>query len=392
MCADVKMDFEVRDESVYFDNAATTEVDDEVVEAMQPYLEERFGNQATPYDIGQEADEAVDEAREKVAGLLDCAPEEVFFTSGGTEANNWAVKGTKGGHESVVISAVEHPSVLKPAEWAYGTGAGRLCKAPVDKNGLVDIGFIKKKLKAKNLGLVTIQYANNETGTLQSVREIAALCKANGVPFHTDACQAVGKVPVSMEDDGFDMATVSAHKIHGPMGIGALCVKKGTELEPLLHGGGHQNGMRSGTLPTALIVGLGAAADLARTGVETEIPRVKKMVNELVKDLKSGCDVVINGHPENRLPNIVSATFKDVEGALLCGILEAQYGFCVSTGAACSTRERGSHVLEAMGRTRQEACSTIRVSLCKSNTIQQVKVFVGQVQGALMEAQKRLCL
>ncbi len=388
----LNLDFETRDEVVYLDNAATTEMDDEVVEAMQPYLEERFGNAETPYALGQEASDAVEEARERVAALMGCDPSEVFFTSGGTESNNWAIKGSQDG--CIVISQVEHASVLEPtvALFSRYPDAYTCATVGVDKTGTVNLKELKGELENDDVSVVSIQYANNEVGTIQPVRKIAKLCQAAGVPFHTDACQAAGKIPVSMEDDGFDMASVSAHKIHGPMGIGALCIKEGTKLEPLLHGGGHEEGRRSGTLAVAQIVGFGKAAELARVSVTKEMSKVRDVAKELIDDLRLACKGTINGHPKNRLPTIVSVTFPGVEASLLCGILEAQYGFCVSTGAACATRKKGSHVLEAMGLSRSDACSTVRVSLSKKTTLQQIKMLSAKTQASMRDVEKRSLL
>jgi len=384
-------DFEMRGDEIYMDNAATTMVDEKVVEAMQPFLEERYGNPESPHHLGREAIVAVDTAREQIAELLRCLPEEIFFTSGGTEANNWAIKGFKYSEDhsdpkGLLVGAVEHASILKSALWATSAGiCGMMGKAPVDKDSVIDMEDFKQNV-GQGTGLVSIQYANNETGALQPVREIAEVCKSKKVVFHTDACQAYGKVKVDASADGFDMASLSSHKIHGPMGIGALFVRTGVPIEPLMHGGGHQGGMRSGTLPVPNIVGFGKAAEMAWSTM-SEMKGVGSMMNTMGKDLELKCGVTINGG-DNRLPNILSVTFPKAEAAVLCGILN-RHGICVSTGSACRLREGLSHVLSEMGLTHRQNNSTLRISLSRYNTISQAHVVVGCIQGAIREEKER---
>jgi cysteine desulfurase len=359
----MNLDFEVRDTEYYLDNAATTAMDDEVVEAMQPFLEERYGNSMMPYHLGQESLEAVENAREIIARQLGCKPEEVFFTSGGTESNNWAVKclSLPDDRTHIVTSAVEHASVLASAE--YAEVGGRLAIIPVDDEGSVRMSILAEELVNDDVGLVSIQYGNNEVGTLQPVREIGGMCKTHGAVFHCDACQALGKVPINVEELGIDMLSMSAHKIHGPMGIGALYVRSGIPLKPLLHGGGHEGGMRSGTLNVPAIVGFGKAVELAWSCMSREMPRVSGLVDEVAKMAVLSCGAVRNGAVNRRLPHILSFSIPDVDASVVAGLL-GEEGICVSTGSACQSKGR-SHVLRAMGRDIAQSDGAIRVSFSR---------------------------
>ena len=381
--------FDVHHEESYLDNASTTVVAPEVVDEMQAFLEERYGNPETPYRLGREAMAAVDEAREKVAALMNASPDEVFFTSGGTEANNWAVKGTKGAKDAVVVSAVEHSSVLKAAEWVYGSSAGRLCVAPVDKAGLVDVRFIEKKLKTKKVGLVSVQLGNNEVGTLQPVAEIAKLCEEYKTVFHCDAVQGYGKMPVDVKELKVDYMSVSGHKIHGPMGVGALYVRKGADIEPLLHGGDQESGMRAGTMAVPQIVGFGKAAELAMESLEVDEERMRMLSEHIASEIVQKFDAVRNGHKDSRLPHIVSVTFPGVESSLVAGIMADQHKCYVGTGSACGVRHRESHVLKAMGSSYRDGNSTLRVSLSRYTTRNELIVFVALLQKGIVEVVKR---
>lgn len=354
-------EFAIRDRHCYMDNAATTVMDQAVVEAMIPYLEERYGNPETAYALGSESLAAVEIARAQVAVVLGCKPERVFFTSGGTESNNWAIKGAARSG-CIVTSQVEHASILEPVGWltrcfpaAYTTAF-----VGVDSMGRVDMDNLKQEMENGDVKLVSVQFGNNEVGTLQPVKEIAGLCHQRGVIFHCDACQAFGKMEFDVDDYGFDLLSISAHKIHGPMGMGALYIKKGVDIEPLLHGGGHESGMRSGTVAVPSIVGFGKAAEIARNNMG-DMKRVSRMVEMIAGSLVGGCGAVRNGDPVNRLPHILSLTLPRLPGAALVGDL-SQKGVCVSMGSACRTRRRKSHVLEAMGLDHEKNNHTIRIS------------------------------
>ena len=379
-----------KEKEIYLDNAATTIMDNEVVEAMHPYLEERYGNPETPYQLGREAHDAIEKAREDIAILLGCSPGEVYFTSGGTEANNWAIKGFNyGDKRKLIVSAVEHKSVLEPARWLLRKGLiTELTELPVDEMGTVNTAQLESKLKAGGVGLVSIQYANNEVGTLQPVREIATLCAEYGAHFHCDAVQAFGKVKFDVVDDGMDMVSLSAHKIHGPMGVGALYVRLGTQIEPLLHGGGHESGMRSGTHGVPNIVGFGKAVEVAWGSMSKEMPRLSKLIEWLATDIKDKFKMVRNGHPAMRLPNILNVTIPNQDAAIVCGVL-ARNGIFVSTGSACGTRDVKSHVLVAMGKKYTDCTSTLRISLSKFTTQNDLIMFMGRLQQSVYEAKSR---
>jgi cysteine desulfurase len=380
--------FDIRDSEIYLDNAATTAIDLDVVAAMQPYLEERYGNPQTAYHLGREAKDAIEAARSSVADMLDCKPSEIYFTSGGTESNNWAIKGFQyGDRKRLVVSAVEHLSILEPAKWMRRNNLlGDVAEVPVDENGLVKMTMLDAYLKTGMVGLVSIQYANNETGTIQPVAEIAQLCKSNGAIFHCDAVQAFGKVDFDVADTGADMMTLSAHKIHGPMGIGALYVKEGTPLEPLLHGGGHENGMRSGTHAVPQIVGFGKAVEVAWSNIRTEMTRVSELVDRFSADLSHKAQAKRNGHATKRLPNILNITIP-ADASLVCGIL-AKNGICVSMGSACRSGKE-PHVLKAMGRPYGDCVSSLRISMSKYTTDKQMMVFAARLQAAIAESKKR---
>jgi len=386
--------FDVTPIEIYLDNAATTVVDDAVLDAMRAYLDERYGNPETPYRLGREAREAVDDARAKVAELLGCSPNEVYFTSGGTEANNWAIKGHSFTEDKnvVVVGAVEHSSVLKPANWLMDKGIASLYVAPVDAEGTVNIGAIKKYLKDGHVGLVSVQYANNEVGTIQPVDEIAKLCQKYGAMFHCDAVQALGKVHLNVKELGADFVSVSSHKIHGPMGIGALYIRDGAEIEPLLHGGEQEGGLRAGTLAVPQIVGFGKAVELVAERMLVVAPAMWDMTRRLAMDVEQKLDAKVNGSKDNRLPHIVSFQLPVSEAALIAGILADQHGIVVSTGSACATRTRGSHVLEAMGQSRTQSCSAVRVSVSRYTKQNDLVMFVARLQHAVVEAKRRSLL
>jgi cysteine desulfurase len=326
---------------------------------LRPYIEESYGNPETLYHLGFQAKEAVDKARRQVADLLDCSPEGVFFTSGGTESNNWALKGFRG--RRILVSAIEHPSVTKAA------AAAPLCSLriiPVDAAGLLKMDALEKALTPDELNLVSVQYANNEIGTIQPIGDIAALVHDKGAILHVDAVQAFGKIPVFPELDGIDLLSISAHKIHGPMGVGALYVSKNIKLDPMIHGGPQENGMRAGTSPVHQIVGFGAAAEIARCTMKREEPRQRELVNRLATSLAEMAGGVRNGHPEKTLPNILSMQFPKVDAAMLAATLNKEFGICVACGAACS-RGRPSQVLKALGQDDAQASRAIRISISR---------------------------
>ena len=381
--------FGVRTAEIYLDNAATTMIDPDVVNDMRPFTEENYGNPETLYHLGRQAKEAVDKAREQVAELLGCKPGRVFFTSGGTESNNWALKGLKGSGNAIAISSIEHPSVAKSAQAA--TSDGPLLKViPVDALGLLKMDELEKALAQRDVKLVSVQYANNEVGTVQPIREIAAMVHAKGAVFHCDAVQAFGKIPVIPEDDGIDLLSISAHKIHGPMGVGALYVKDGIALEPMMHGGPQEGGMRAGTTPVHQIVGFGAAAEKARCTMKDEAPRQLALLKQLATSLAEMAKGERNGHPEKCLPNILNMRFP-VDASMLAATLNKEFGVCVACGAACA-RSRPSQVLKALGQTDARASQAIRISLSRFTTEEHTRFLVGCIQPAIRVALERSAL
>ena len=386
----MNLEFGKRPKEIYYDNAATTVVDPQVVEAMQPFTEEKYGNPETPYHLGQESKAAIELARSQIADLLGCSPAEIYFTSGGTEANNWAIKCVEYAlNDGIVISAVEHASVIQPANWV---GRERLIEViRVDKLGKIDVSLLTEILSQNAIKLVSIQYANNEVGTIQPVKQISELCKEHESLFHCDMVQAFGKIPEKVSDFNPDLVSLSAHKIHGPMGIGALYVKSGTDLDPLLHGGGQEHGMRSGTHAVSQIVGFGKAAELCWSNMNKEMLRIRKMTASLFGELKVKVNAIRNGDPTSCLPNILNVTIPNVEAAVLSGILN-RWGICVSTGAACHTQSGKNHVLAAMGKTELDCKSTLRISMSRFNTESEIVMFVAYLQKAIGELKSRAIL
>ncbi len=353
---------------IYLDHNATTPAAPEVLAAMQPYLGENFGNPSSPHGFGFAARHAVEEARRRVADLLRADPEEIVFTSGGTEANNLALSGAAFAARSrgnrVVTCAVEHPSVLETARFLERQGFSVEILA-VDHTGRIDPERIAKALTPRTV-LVSIQHANNEVGTIQPVEEIAAICRKRRVLLHADAAQTVGKIDVSVAALGVDLLALSGHKFGGPKGSGALYARKGTPLESLLHGGDQERGRRAGTENVAAVVGLGAACALAGSGLESRAEAMRSLRDTLERTiLTRGGAVRLNGNPFHRLPNTSSVSFQDVSSeALIRSLLPS---LCVSAASACSTCNpdewRSSHVLKAMAVPDEWSRGTLRLSV-----------------------------
>jgi len=358
---------------IYLDYNATTPVDPRVVEAMLPCFGEHFGNAASrTHAYGWAAAKLVEDARERLAAGIGAQPEELVFTSGATEANNLAIKGAvwslagKGRH--IVTCATEHKAVLDPCR-RLGDEGFSLTVLPVDGYGRLDADQIRVAITTDTT-LVSVMLANNEIGTLQPVREIAAVCRERGVVVHCDATQAVGKIPVSVEDLGIDLLSFSAHKIYGPKGVGALYIRRRRprlSLTPLLDGGGHEQGLRSGTVNVPGVVGFARALELCLEAIPGEAERLTRLRENLRGRLVASLDRVIeNGHPIERLPNTLNLSFGGVDGAaLLVGLREV----AVSSGSACTSADpKPSHVLQALGRTRQLADAALRFSLGRPTT------------------------
>ncbi len=352
----------------YLDNAATTPVDPRVKTAMLPYLEEFFGNPSSVHSAGQAARAAVEEARGQVASLIGARPDEIFFTSGGTESDNWALKGTawaksdRGNH--IITTAVEHHAVIESCHYLSKHGFD-ITFVPVDKFGLVDAAEVKKAITPKTI-LISVMHANNEIGTIQPVAEIGKIARERGILFHIDAVQTAGHLPVKVGDLNVDLLSISGHKLYGPKGIGALYIKKGVKIETLMSGGSQERGKRSGTENVPGIVGFGAAAEIAQQEMAAEAERLTALRDKLTSELLARIpDSHLNGHPTLRLPNNVNISFDYVEGESLVLNLDFE-GICASTGSACSSSSlEPSHVLLACGKIAEEAHGSLRFTMGK---------------------------
>jgi len=357
---------------IYFDNNATTPVLPEVLEAMQRYYAEYFGNASSIHHHGQETRAAVERARESVAALLDCRASEIVFTSGGTEADNLGIFGLVQPGDHVISSTVEHHAVLNSCKHLESLGCG-VTYVPVDGRGVVDPDDVRRAIRPATK-LITIMMANNETGVLQSVQEIAKVAAEADVYFHTDAVQAAGKVPISVREIGCDLLSISAHKMHGPQGVGALYARKGTKLRPMLYGGSHERSRRAGTENVPGIVGLGKAAEIAKQaltrGDAREIAAMRQRIEDTI--LAEVEATGVNGAGAPRVPNTTNIYFDYIEGEVLVIALDLK-GMAVSTGAACSSGAiEPSHVLTAMGMPAERARASLRFSLGKQNTADEV--------------------
>ena len=355
---------------IYLDNAATTPVRKEVLDEMQPYFSKKYGNASSLHSLGREANRALQEARTRVADVINAMPEEVYFTSGGSEADNLAIKGIafankdKGNH--IITSAIEHDAVLNTCKFLEENGFA-VTYLPVDKYGFVNCDDIERAITKKTI-LISVMHANNEIGTIEPIANIGALAQEKGVYFHTDAVQTFGKIPIDVEKMGIDMLSASSHKIYGPKGVGALYVKKGIEIQPLIHGGGHENGLRSGTENVAGIAGFGKAAELAENERAIEAGREIKLRDKLIKGALKIKNSNLNGHPTIRLPNNANLSFKFIEGEGLILDLDS-YGIAASTGSACSNKTlEPSHVLLCIGLKHEEAHGSLRMTLGRETT------------------------
>jgi cysteine desulfurase len=358
---------------IYLDYNATTPIHPRVVEAMLPYLRKHFGNPSSGHPYGRRAHEAVEAARAQVAALLGSAPEEVLFTSGGTEANNLAIRGViealSRTRRHVVTSTVEHPATARPCAYLEEHGA-EVTRVPVDASGQVRIEELRPFVRG-DTALVTIMLAQNETGTLMPLRAIAEVAHARGALVHTDAAQAVGKVPLRVDDLGVDLLSVAGHKLYAPKGIGALYVRGGTSLRPLLLGAGHERGLRPGTENVPCIVGLGEACALASEDVATEAARVRALRDELWERLRAAIPGLrLNGNARDRLPNTLNVSFPGVRGS---AVLAAAPAIAASTGSACHEGgESPSAMLVAMGLDPEVALGAVRLSLGRNTTSDQI--------------------
>ena len=360
---------------IYMDHAATTPTRPEVVEAMLPYFHERFGNPSSLYSIARESKKVVESARETIARALGADPMEIFFTSGGTESDNWALKGVasanlkKGNH--IITSAIEHHAVLHTAEFLEKQGF-HVTYVPVDPFGRVDPGVIEDAITDKTV-LISIMTANNEIGTIEPIREIGSIAHNHGIPFHTDAVQAAGHIPLSVKEDNITLLSLSAHKFYGPKGIGVLYIRKGTRIDPLLHGGGQERNRRAGTENLAGIVGLATALDISVRTMNEEGARLRNLRDRLISGIQSSVPHTrLNGHPTMRLPGNVNMSVEFIEGESMLLLLD-RHGICASTGSACTSGSlEPSHVLMAIGLPHEVAHGSLRLTLGEANTNEEV--------------------
>lgn len=363
------------DKCIYLDNSATTPVAAEVLEAMTPYFCEAYGNASSLHASGREARQAIEKGRAEIAAILGVSPSEIVFTSGATEANNLAIIGMAFAHEEkrhIITSKIEHHAVLHPCQWLESQGY-EVTTLDVDKTGRIDLEQLKDTIRKDTL-LVSIMAGNNEIGTLQPVEEIGAICRERGVAFHTDAVQAYGKI--QLPTDSIDLLSVSAHKLHGPKGVGFLMVRKGFSLTPLLHGGGHEGGRRSGTENTPGIVGLAAASSLAFNKMEETTARMRRLKRRLIDAINAIPGTRLNGHETESLPHIVNVSFQGIEGESLVMKLD-EHGIETSTGSACSSPTlEPSHVLLAISVPISMAHGSLRISTGRQTTREEIDAFL----------------
>ncbi len=359
------------------DHSATTPVDPAVTEAMLPYFTEKYGNPSSLYTIGRQARKAIEESRQKVADIIGAKKEEIIFTGGGTESDNLAIKGTayknrkKGDH--IITSSIEHHAVLHTCKYLETQGF-KVTYLPVSREGLVNPADVERAITPKTI-LITIMHANNEIGTIQPIEEIGKIAGDKSIPFHTDAVQTAGKIPINVDALNVNLLSVSAHKLYGPKGIGALYIRKGTFVEPLLHGGGHERNIRSGTENVPGIVGFGKAAGLAKERLPEEA-KLTELQRRLIKGILEIKESYLNGHAAKRLPNNANFRFSYIEGESMILNLDMK-GVAASTGSACSsTSLEPSHVLLAIGLKPEEAHGSLRLTLGRSNTQEDVDYVV----------------
>jgi len=368
---------------IYLDFNASTPIAPEVAEAMKPFLSQHFGNPSSQHWAGIPAKQAVEHARQQVAELLHCSPGEIVFTSGGSESNNHAIKGVffalreKGNH--IITTEIEHPAVINPCRFLKKLGA-EVTFVPVDRYGRVDPQDIQKAITPRTI-LITVMHANNEVGTIQPIEEISKIARERGIVFHTDAAQSVGKIFTKVDDLRVDLLSIAGHKVYAPKGIGALYIRKGTPIEPLIHGAGHETGRRAGTENVLLVLGLGKACEIAKGHLNDD--RILELRNRFWKLLQDNCGekVVLNGHPVHRLPNTLNVSFVGKAGGEILSRLD---GVAASTGAAChSGSVELSPVLKAMGVSPEVGMGAIRFSLGRTTTFEEMNTVVQLLKKAL---------
>ncbi|MHC1631641.1 MAG: cysteine desulfurase NifS [Methanotrichaceae archaeon] len=371
---------------IYMDHASTTPMAEEVIEAMHTCFIQIFGNASSLHSFGQEARAALEESRAEVADVIGAEPDEICFTSGGTESDNMAIKGVamknrdRGRH--IITTSIEHPAILEPCKYLESHGF-EVTYLPVTREGFIEIEDLESAICEDTI-LISIMHANNEIGTIQPIAEAGQIANEKGITFHTDAVQTVGKIPTYVDDLNVDLLSISSHKLHGPKGIGAIYIRSGTEIEPFMHGGGHEQGLRSGTENVPGIVGLAEAVKLAQKTLPQDMKRITKMRDWMANFvLDSVEDSWINGHPSKRLPNNLNLGFRYVEGEALMLYLDAR-GIAVSTGSACSSKKTvASHVLTAIGLKPEEAHGSLRITLGRENTMEDAELAAQAIQESM---------
>ncbi len=375
---------------IYLDNAATTKVDERVLKEMSPYFDEKFGNASSVHAKGREAKEAMEKARKIIAKSINAKTNEIYFTSGGTEANNWALKGLffenkDKGKNHLITSKIDHDCVLNTCKWLETQGA-KITYLDVDSEGFIDLNQLKNSITEKTI-LVSVIHGNNEVGTIQKMEEIGKICKEKNVLFHTDACQSFTKTELDVKKMNLDLVTLNAHKIHGPKGVGALYVRDGVKITPFFHGGGHERKFRSGTENVSGIVGFGKSVEIAN---EKDIKKMKILRDKLIEGILKIENVRLNGPVgDERLCNNINVSFNNIEGEAIGGYLE-QKNILTSTGSACASHSlESSHVLKAIGLTPVESNSSIRISISKFTTDEEVEYFL-EVLPSIVNKLRRL--
>lgn len=379
------------DKTYYFDNAATTKISKSVLDSMLPYLKEKYGNPSSIYSLGRESKDAIDTARDKVAKSLGCESKNIYFTSSGSESDNWAIKGValankdKGNH--IITSSIEHHAVLHTCEYLEKQGF-EVTYLPVKSNGVVDIKELKKAIR-KDTILISIMYANNEIGTIQPIKEIGEIAKENGIYFHTDAVQAVGNIEIDLSNLNIDLLTLSGHKFNAPKGVGVLYIKDGVKIDNLIHGGGQERGKRASTENVANIVGLGTAIELATKDIKKKSEYLIQLREKCIKGIMDNIpNTILNGDPVNRLPGNVNVCFKYIEGESILLMLD-QLGICASSGSACTSGSlEPSHVLLAIGLPHEIAHGSLRLSFSKDNTQEEVDYLLEVLPGIIEKLRK----
>ena len=358
------------------DNSATTRISSEVLDSMMPYLTTGYGNPSSIYSIGRESRKAIESAREQVAKALNCDTNEIYFTSGGSESDNWAIKGVAFANENkgkhIITTSIEHHAVLHTCKYLEKYGF-EITYLPVKSNGIIDINDLKKAIR-KDTILISIMYANNEIGSIQPIKEIGEIAKENNIYFHTDAVQAIGNIPINLKELNIDLLSLSAHKFHGPKGVGVLYIRKGVKISNMIHGGGQEKNMRAGTENVAGIVGLGKAIELATIDIEKKSKYLITLRERLIKGIMESIpDTILNGDPINRLPGNVNVCFKYIEGESILLMLDMK-GICASSGSACTSGSLNpSHVLLAIGLPHEIAHGSLRLTLSEENTQEEIE-------------------